>query len=121
MGYAPGDRVTHAQYGDGTLVSSNEYHVVINFDAHGRRTFSSPRVVEIPTNRATVAKLHASLDIARHLGLRAHPQESAYARRRRFAKLSSNKSGLVCLGSAASEAVGQVSTTSCHAVKTACR
>jgi hypothetical protein len=45
MGYAPGDRVTHAQYGDGTLVSSNEFHVVINFDAHGRRTFSSPRVV----------------------------------------------------------------------------
>ena len=45
MGYAPGDRVTHAQYGDGTLVSRNEYHVVINFDAHGRRTFSSPRVV----------------------------------------------------------------------------
>ena len=45
MGYAPGDRVTHAQYGDGTLVSSNEFHTVIDFDGHGRRTFSSPRVV----------------------------------------------------------------------------
>jgi hypothetical protein len=45
MGYAPGDRVTHTQYGDGTLVSTNEYHTVIDFDAHGRRTFSSPRVV----------------------------------------------------------------------------
>jgi hypothetical protein len=45
MGYAPGDRVTHGQYGDGTLISSNEYHTVIEFDAHGRRTFSSPRVV----------------------------------------------------------------------------
>ena len=45
MGYGAGDRVTHAQYGDGTLVSSNEYHTVIDFDAHGRRTFSSPRVV----------------------------------------------------------------------------
>jgi hypothetical protein len=43
--YAPGERVAHAQYGDGTLVSSNEYHTVIEFDAHGRRTFSSPRVV----------------------------------------------------------------------------
>ena len=45
MAYAPGDRVTHAQYGDGTLVSSNEYHTIIDFDAHGLRTFSSPRVV----------------------------------------------------------------------------
>jgi hypothetical protein len=45
MGYAPGDRVTHAQYGDGTIESANEYHTVIDFDAHGRRTFSSPRVV----------------------------------------------------------------------------
>jgi hypothetical protein len=45
MGYSPGDRVAHTQYGDGTLVSSNEYHTVIDFDEHGRRTFSSPRVV----------------------------------------------------------------------------
>ncbi len=45
MTYAPGDRVTHSQYGDGTLVSTNEYHTVIDFDGHGRRTFSSPRVV----------------------------------------------------------------------------
>ena len=44
MTYASGDRVTHAQYGDGTLVSTNEYHTVIDFDGHGRRTFSSPRV-----------------------------------------------------------------------------
>ena len=45
MPYAAGDRVTHTQYGDGTLVSANEYHTVIDFDAHGLRTFSSPRVV----------------------------------------------------------------------------
>jgi len=45
MTYASADRVTHAQYGDGTVVSTNEYHTVIDFDAHGRRTFSSPRVV----------------------------------------------------------------------------
>ena len=43
--YTPGDRVTHTQYGDGTLHSVNEYHTVIDFDAHGVRTFSSPRVV----------------------------------------------------------------------------
>ena len=45
MVYATGDRVTHVQYGDGTVVSTNEYHTVIDFDAHGLRTFSSPRVV----------------------------------------------------------------------------
>jgi len=45
MAYGPGDRVTHAQYGDGTIVSANEYHTRINFDAHDVRTFSTPRVV----------------------------------------------------------------------------
>jgi hypothetical protein len=40
-----GDRVVHSQYGDGTVQSVNEYHTVIEFDAHGKRTFVSPRVV----------------------------------------------------------------------------
>jgi hypothetical protein len=43
--YTPGDRVAHVQYGDGTVNSVNEYHTVIDFDTHGVRTFSSPRVV----------------------------------------------------------------------------
>jgi hypothetical protein len=43
--YTPGDRVAHTQYGDGTLHSVNQYHTVIDFDAHGVRTFSSPLVV----------------------------------------------------------------------------
>ena len=43
--YTPGDRVAHTQYGDGTVNSVNEYHTVIDFDAHGVRTFVSPRVV----------------------------------------------------------------------------
>lgn len=41
----PGDRVAHTQYGHGTLSSLNEYHTVIDFDAHGTRTFVSSRVV----------------------------------------------------------------------------
>ena len=45
MTYGRGDRIAHAQYGDGTISSVNEYHTVIDFDAHGMRTFSSPRVV----------------------------------------------------------------------------
>ena len=40
-----GDRVSHMQYGHGTLNSLNEYHTVIDFDAHGTRTFVSSRVV----------------------------------------------------------------------------
>jgi hypothetical protein len=43
--YTAGDRVAHSHYGDGTINSVNEYHTVIDFDAHGVRTFSSPRVV----------------------------------------------------------------------------
>ena len=40
-----GDRVAHPSYGHGTLSSLNEYHTVIDFDAHGTRTFVSSRVV----------------------------------------------------------------------------
>jgi hypothetical protein len=39
------DRVAHTQSGNGTVNSVNEYHTVIDFDVHGVRTFSSPRVV----------------------------------------------------------------------------
>ena len=56
MKYAPGDRVTHVQYGDGTLVSSNEFHTVIDFDAHGKRTFSSPMVVLAASSTPAPAK-----------------------------------------------------------------
>ena len=54
--FAPGDRVMHEQYGDGTLVSVNEFHTVIEFDAHGRRTFSSPRVVLTTSSTPAPAK-----------------------------------------------------------------
>lgn len=43
--YSTGDRVNHAQYGDGTVTSANQYHTKIEFDAHGPRTFVSPKVV----------------------------------------------------------------------------
>jgi hypothetical protein len=54
--YTPGDRVMHTQYGDGTLNSVNEYHTVIDFDAHGVRTFSSPRVVLAPSSTPAPVK-----------------------------------------------------------------
>jgi hypothetical protein len=47
--HSRGDRVAHDHYGDGTVSSVNQYHTVIEFDAHGVRTFVSPRVVLTPS------------------------------------------------------------------------
>ena len=43
--YAPGARVAHVEYGDGTVTRADEFHTIVDFDAHGVRMFSSPRVV----------------------------------------------------------------------------
>lgn len=48
--HATGDRVMHAQYGDGTITETNEYHTRIEFDAHGLHTFSSPRMSLAPSS-----------------------------------------------------------------------
>ena len=42
--YSSGDRVFQASYGDGTVTTANEYHTVVDFDAHGSRTFATPLV-----------------------------------------------------------------------------
>ena len=47
--YATGDRVSHSQYGDGTITSVDEYHTKIKFDEHDPRTFMSSRVVLAPS------------------------------------------------------------------------
>jgi hypothetical protein len=39
--FSAGDRVSQAQYGDGTVTAANEYHTVIDFDSHGSRTFAT--------------------------------------------------------------------------------
>jgi hypothetical protein len=49
-GWSKGDRVVQPTYGAGTLVEVNEHHTVIDFDEHGRRTFSSRLVVLQATN-----------------------------------------------------------------------
>jgi hypothetical protein len=49
-GWSKGDRVVQATYGAGTLVEVNEHHTVIDFDEHGRRTFSTRLVVLSATN-----------------------------------------------------------------------
>lgn len=40
-----GDRVSHGQYGVGTVTDLDVYHTVIDFDAHGPRRFVTHRVV----------------------------------------------------------------------------
>jgi hypothetical protein len=40
-----GDRVSHEQYGTGTVTDRNVYHTVIDFDSHGTRRFVTDRVV----------------------------------------------------------------------------
>ncbi|HKE83488.1 MAG TPA: hypothetical protein VKB50_07040 [Vicinamibacterales bacterium] len=44
--FTAGDRVSQAQYGDGTVTAVNEHHTVIDFDVHGTRTFST-RLVQL--------------------------------------------------------------------------
>jgi hypothetical protein len=56
--YLAGDRVAHAQYGDGTVTTVDTYHTRIKFDAHGPRTFVTGRVVL--TASATPAPLKAA-------------------------------------------------------------
>jgi hypothetical protein len=55
-GFAKGDRVLHAQYGTGTLTEVNEYHTVIDFDAHGTRKFITNLVAIESTDVAAPAR-----------------------------------------------------------------
>ena len=54
--WAKGDRVVQPTYGAGTLVEVNEQHTVIDFDEHGRRTFSTRLVVLQATSEPAPAR-----------------------------------------------------------------
>ncbi len=59
--YAVGDRVSQPQYGDGTVIATNEFHTVIEFDQHGTRTFSTRLVrLERSSTAAPAKKTKAS-------------------------------------------------------------
>jgi hypothetical protein len=73
--YAIGNRVTHAQYGDGTVRSVDTYHTKIEFDAHGLRTFATERVVLEPSDTAAPVKAPARRKRAPRAA--ATPQPSA--------------------------------------------
>ena len=42
--FAKGNRVTQANYGAGTVTSSDERYTIIEFDNHGRRVFITDMV-----------------------------------------------------------------------------
>jgi hypothetical protein len=42
--FSKGSRVSQAQYGSGTVTSSDERYTVIEFDQHGKRTFVTEMV-----------------------------------------------------------------------------
>jgi len=46
--YIPGARVSQDNYGPGTVLESNEYHTVIDFDEHGVRRFVTT-IVDLKT------------------------------------------------------------------------
>jgi len=54
--WAKGDRVVQPTYGAGTILEYNEHHVVIEFDEHGRKTFSTRLVVLQGTSEPAPAK-----------------------------------------------------------------
>lgn len=54
--WSKGDRVVQPTYGAGTLVEVNEHHTVIDFDEHGRRTFSTRLVTLQSTTEPAPAK-----------------------------------------------------------------
>jgi len=54
--WTKGDRVVQPTYGAGTILEYNEHHVVIEFDDHGKKTFSTRLVVLQTTNEPAPAK-----------------------------------------------------------------
>jgi hypothetical protein len=48
--FSIGARVAQPTYGTGTITLTNEYHTIIDFDAHGSRTFATRLVQLEPTD-----------------------------------------------------------------------
>ncbi len=63
--FAKGDRVSHEVYGPGTLANVDEYHTVIDFDHHGRRTFVTKMVVLQSTDEPAPARSKSFANAAR--------------------------------------------------------
>ena len=51
----PGDRVAHATFGTGTVIELNHDHVIVHFDAHGRKKMATRYAVLTATDRVARA------------------------------------------------------------------
>jgi hypothetical protein len=64
MRIAPGVRVSHAQYGAGTISATDEQYTVIDFDDHGTKRFVTRMVTlestSVPAPSKAPAKKRAS-------------------------------------------------------------
>jgi hypothetical protein len=59
--FSIGARVAQTSYGPGTVMLTNEYHTVIDFDEHGSRTFVTRMVQLAPTDTlAPERRTHAA-------------------------------------------------------------
>jgi hypothetical protein len=54
--FSKGNRVTHTQYGHGTITSTDEQYTVIEFDEHGRKMFITNMVSLEATGEPAPAK-----------------------------------------------------------------
>ena len=58
--FAKGNRVTQANYGAGTITSSDERYTIIEFDNHGRRVFITDMVTLGQTDEPAPKKRKAA-------------------------------------------------------------
>ena len=83
--WSKGDRVSQANYGNGTLTEVNEHHTVIEFDEHGKRVFSTRLVVLQTSDEPAPAKA------ARKRAAKAKPKEPKEPKEPKAAKESKAK------------------------------
>ena len=79
--FAKGNRVTQANYGAGTITSSDERYTVIEFDNHGRRVFITDMVTLGQTDEPAPKKKAAARK--RRSSRRRPPSQSKSSQSRR--------------------------------------
>ena len=62
--YQVGDRVRQAYFGNGTVTVIDAFHITIDFDIRGERTFLTSRVQLTPATEPAPAELRAQAQAA---------------------------------------------------------
>jgi hypothetical protein len=73
--FAKGNRVTQANYGAGTITSSDERYTIIEFDNHGRRVFITDMVTLGQTDEPAPKKKKAAAKRKKAVVAEAAPAE----------------------------------------------